>query len=45
MLEELKDTDTKEETADKGRSFFAADGRESRVLGVFWFLKPCTHSS
>ncbi|KAG6789512.1 hypothetical protein POTOM_005613 [Populus tomentosa] len=45
MLEELKDTDTKEEIEGKGRSFFAGDGRESRVLDVFWFLKPCTHSS
>lgn len=46
MLEELKDKEiTKEETEGKGRSFFAADGRESRVLDVFWFLKPCTHSS
>ncbi|KAF9665724.1 hypothetical protein SADUNF_Sadunf16G0153500 [Salix dunnii] len=42
MLEELKD---KEEIEVKGGSFFTADGRESRALDVFWFLKPCTHSS
>ncbi|KAJ6299383.1 hypothetical protein OIU76_020370 [Salix suchowensis] len=42
MLEESKD---EEEIEGKVRSFFAADGRESRALDVFWFLKPCTHSS
>ncbi|CAK7330799.1 unnamed protein product [Dovyalis caffra] len=47
ILQELKKDKeiTKEETEDKGSRSFIADGRESRALDVFWFLKPCTLSS
>ncbi|KDP43467.1 hypothetical protein JCGZ_16754 [Jatropha curcas] len=47
ILQEVKQNKevTEEETENKGRSFSIVDGRETRPLDVFWFLKPCTLSS
>ncbi|KAF2293589.1 hypothetical protein GH714_003159 [Hevea brasiliensis] len=47
ILQEVKQSKevAKEETEDKGRNFSIVDGRETKALDVFWFLKPCTMSS
>ncbi|KAF2319530.1 hypothetical protein GH714_016816 [Hevea brasiliensis] len=47
ILQEVKQSKevAKEETEDKGRNFSIVDGKETRALDVFWFLKPCTMSS
>jgi hypothetical protein len=38
ILKELK----KDKETTEDRSPFISDGKESRALDVFWFLKPCT---
>ncbi|XP_014500251.1 uncharacterized protein LOC106761236 [Vigna radiata var. radiata] len=43
---ELKKENVKEESpAEKMRSNTIVDGRETKALDMFWFLKPCTLSS
>lgn len=34
----------KESPAEKSRSTSIVDGRETKALDMFWFLKPCTLS-
>ncbi|BAT93329.1 uncharacterized protein HKW66_Vig0206560 [Vigna angularis] len=42
---ELKKENVKESPAEKMRSTTIVDGRETKALDMFWFLKPCTLSS
>ncbi|XP_020233655.1 uncharacterized protein LOC109813806 isoform X1 [Cajanus cajan] len=43
QIEQNKET-VKEPPAEKSRSTAIVDGRETKALDMFWFLKPCTLS-
>ncbi|KAL2330804.1 hypothetical protein Fmac_018385 [Flemingia macrophylla] len=43
QIEQNKETVT-ESSAEKSRSTAIVDGRETKALDMFWFLKPCTLS-
>ncbi|KAK7401501.1 hypothetical protein VNO78_13036 [Psophocarpus tetragonolobus] len=47
ILEEIEQNKEilKESPAEKSRSTAVVDGRETKALDMFWFLKPCTLSS
>lgn len=47
ILEEVEQNKevAKDSLADNSRSITIVDGRETKALDMFWFLKPCTLSS
>ncbi|KAK7323482.1 hypothetical protein VNO77_26956 [Canavalia gladiata] len=47
ILEEIEQNKevVKESSAEKSRSIAIVDGRETKAVDMFWFLKPCTLSS
>ncbi|KAJ8899217.1 hypothetical protein K2173_012393 [Erythroxylum novogranatense] len=44
-VKQNKEMARKEETENKVQNFPIVDGRETKGMDVFWFLKPCTLSS